>query len=315
MRVCQISGPPSSAQARALAEFEVPFTYPLGAGRFFRITHGEDYTLFFRVLGEQACFVAEYQDRMVGALGTAVRRLWLPDGSELAAAYLGDLKIAANARGGAVLARLARVAEAWLRPRVGAAYGVVMGGTALSPGEYTGRAGIPAFTDLGRLVVFRLSVRDDRVECDPGHFLTTPEAGIACYRRLSLGRYACPLVEASRRSQITPIWLMNPDGSACGMLEDTRKAKRLISGDGSEMLSAHLSYFGCNTIAAGAKLLGVALRQLARLRLPALFVAVPESDAKALRESLPNVEILAAPATVFGTGLAPGSWNINSSEI
>jgi hypothetical protein len=42
---------------------------------------------------------------------------------------------------------------------------------------------------------------------------------------------------------------------------------------------------------------------------------VAEGDAAGLRESLRDVDILAAPATVFGTGLGAGSWNINSSEI
>src|SRR3954447_18060781 len=124
MKVDRISGPPSLALARALTEFEVPFTYPLGPEKFFRISHGEDYTLFFRAQGEGSCFIAENQGRVVGTLGTSIRRLLLPNGNECAAAYMGDLKIAAEARGGTVLVRLARAAEKWLRPRVVAAFGV-----------------------------------------------------------------------------------------------------------------------------------------------------------------------------------------------
>src|SRR5258705_9398947 len=115
MKINQLSGPPSPELASALAEFELPFTYPLGPEKFFRISHGEDYTLFFRAQGEGACFIAEDQGRVVGALGTAIRRLWMPDGGERSAAYFGDLKIAGKARGGAVLVRLARAAEDWLR--------------------------------------------------------------------------------------------------------------------------------------------------------------------------------------------------------
>ena len=44
MKIHQVSGPPSAPLARALAEFEEPFTYPLGPGKSFHITHGEDYT-------------------------------------------------------------------------------------------------------------------------------------------------------------------------------------------------------------------------------------------------------------------------------
>src|SRR5947207_13088916 len=134
MKVHQVSSPPSPALARALAEFEAPFTYPLGTGKFFRISHGEDYTLFFRAQGKGCCFIAEHQGRVAGALGTAVRRLWMPDGTERVAAYVGDLKIATDARGGTVLARLARAAQACLLPQAEAGWGVVMGGTTLTPG-------------------------------------------------------------------------------------------------------------------------------------------------------------------------------------
>src|SRR5258707_10371842 len=100
MKVCQVSSPPVPALTRAMAEFEAPFAYPLGPGKFFRISHGEDFTLFFRAQGTAACFIAENNGHVVGALGTAIRPLWLPDGTELTAAYIGDLKIAAEARGG-----------------------------------------------------------------------------------------------------------------------------------------------------------------------------------------------------------------------
>src|SRR6185503_13365627 len=129
MKVHPLCDPPALSLAQALAEFEAPFTYPLGPDKFFRITHGADYTLFFRAQGEGACFIAEHQDQVVGSLGTVVRRLWMPGGVERRVAYLGDLKIAPGARGGVVLARLARAAQAWLRPKVDAGFGVVMGGT------------------------------------------------------------------------------------------------------------------------------------------------------------------------------------------
>jgi hypothetical protein len=314
MKVHQLSSTPSPTLARALAEFEAPFTYPLGPGKFFRISHGDDYTLFFRAQGKGCCFIAEHQSRVAGTLGTAVRRLWMPNGTERSAAYVGDLKIAKCARGGTVLVRMARAAEAWLRPQVEMGFGVVMSGTTLTPEAYTGRVGIPGFQDLGRLVILRIS-GSDGMEADSRHFLTNREAGLDCYRRLSLGRYACPSGEAQGRSQITPVWLMNADGSACGMLEDTRKAKRLITGDGSELLSAHLTCFAYSAVSAGAELIGVALRQAVRLGLPALFVSMAEPDAHELRVSLHRFEVLAAPAIVYGTGLMPGAWNINSSEI
>lgn len=301
--------------AQALAEFEEPFTYPLGPGKSFRITHGNDYTLFLRALGDAACFIAEHQGRVVGTLGAAVRRLQKPDGTECAVAYFGDLKIAMNVRGGTALARLARAAEACLRPRVEAGFGVVMDGTVATPDAYTGRARIPLFQDLGHLIVFRVPRCDNGSKGELCHFQTSQETGLGCYRSLTAGRYACVPGEAQQRSQIKPLWIINPDGSACGMLEDTRKAKRLITGDGSEMLSAHLSCFAYDTVSAGAQLIGIARRLIADLGFPALFVAVAQPDAKNLRESLPNMDITTAPATVYGAGLPAGIWNINSSEI
>src|SRR5437762_3302074 len=116
MNVHQISGPTSPALSRALMDFEAPFTNSLGSEKFFRISHGEDYTLFFRSQGSPACFIAEQEGRVIGTLGTAIRRLWLPDGTERTVGYIGDLKIAADVRGGTILLRLARAAEAWLRP-------------------------------------------------------------------------------------------------------------------------------------------------------------------------------------------------------
>src|SRR5258707_6654969 len=199
MKISQLSGPPSRELARALADFEAPFTYPLGPGNFFRISHGEDYTLFFRAQGDGACFIAEENGRVVGALGTAVRRLLMPGGTERSAAYFGDLKIAVDSRGGTVLGRLARAAGIWLRPKVEAGFGVVMRGTSRTPEAYTGLARIPGFQPLGEVMVYRLSTLGKSTKENPNRFLTTPEAGLACYRRLSRGRYACPTGNAQAR--------------------------------------------------------------------------------------------------------------------
>jgi hypothetical protein len=214
-----------------------------------------------------------------------------------------------------VLARLARAADSWLRPKVDAAFGVVMGGTSQTPDAYTGRAGIQDFRELGRVTVLRIAGNTSMAR-NPAQLHSTQEAVRAAYRQLSLGRYACPTRdEAQQRSKITPVWLLQADGSACGMLEDTRKAKRLITGEGSELLSAHLSCFAYNSFFAAADLIRAALRQAVELGFPALFVAVAEQDARELRATLHDVEVLAAPAIVYGAGLTPGAWNINSSEI
>ncbi len=82
------------------------------------------------------------------------------------------------------------------------------------------------------------------------------------------------------------------------------------------MLSSHLSCFAYSAASSGVELINVALCQAARVGLPALFVAVAEPDASEFSRPSQNLEILAgAPATIYGTGLRAGVWNINSSEI
>jgi hypothetical protein len=311
----RLAGPPDPDLARALESFERDFTYPLGPGRSFRIEHGPDYPRFFRAVGEAASFVAAGPDGVVGTLGVAVRRLLLPDGGERPVAYLGDLKIAPRARGGMVLLRLARAAQAWAGPLAESALCVVMDGTRVTPTGYTGRAGIPAFRELGHVAVWRVPTRGDQQAGDE-RFLAECNAGEECYRRLSASRYASPGGVPAERSETAPTWLVHPDRLACGVVEDTRRAKRLIADDGTELRSVHLSRFAFRTAEAGAELLRVALRRGGRLGFPALFVSVAVPEADQLREVLGEAEVVVALATVYGSGLAPGpAWNINTSEI
>lgn len=189
-----------------------------------------------------------------------------------------------------------------------------MGGTSLTPEAYTGRAGIPDFRELGRLMVLRIS-GGEGINASGNQLRTTEENGRRCFERLSRGQYACPVGAARVRSEIEPAWLLTAHGSACGVLEDTRRAKRLISNDGTEMLSAHLSCFAYQNAEAGAEVIRAALRRAVQLGLPALFASVAEPHAPVLREVLGEFNVIAAPAIVYGTGLEPGCWNINSAEI
>jgi hypothetical protein len=315
MNLHELTGPPPPELARALAVFEERFTYPLGPGRTFRISHGDDYPRFFRSIGRAVCFVAERQGRVLGSLAVAACPLRLPDGTSRDVAYLADLKVDPGARGGVVLLRLARAAQALMGP-LGAAFSVVMEGTAVTPADYTGRLGIPAFAPLARIAVLRLPATGAAEAGEGGHFRTTEAEGRACYERLSAGRYASPGGTPAERSETPAVWLTLPGGTACGRLEDTRRAKRLLADDGSELRSAHLACFACRTPQAGAELVRAALPLAAREGFPALFVAVPEAEAAALCERLGARDVVVAPATVYGTGLEPGpAWNVNTSEI
>jgi hypothetical protein len=198
---------------------------------------------------------------------------------------------------------------------VAAAFAVVMDGTPTIPTRYTGRLGIPLFSELGKVMVLRLPTSGIPADAGDG-WLTTAERGNVCYLRLSAGRYASPGGNPAERSEMEPVWLMEPGGGACGRLEDTRRAKRLIADDGLEMRSAHLSCFAYQDWSAGVELLRVALRHAVGRGLPALFLAIAPAEVKNFCRPLEGMGVVLAPATIYGAGLEPGPiWNINTAEI
>lgn len=314
----------SSPLAGALARFERQFTYPLGPGRSFRISHGDDYVRFFRAMGEARCFVAERERRVLGVLGAALKPLLFPGGERRLALYLGDLKVDPTVQGGRMVLRLAAAVETWLDARTELAFGVVMDGTKATPAQYTGRLGLPGFAALGKVAVVRLSSSPQHVRGDRrrhSKWQATEQAGEECHARLVSQGYACPVgapaVGRPSRSEMARCWLVDPARSACGCLEDTLRSKRLYDvDDGSEIRSAHLSCFAYESLECGVGLLETALVGAAQHGLRHLFVAIPAGDATAFATRFEDAVDVIAPATVFGTGLAPGwPWNINTSEI
>ncbi len=315
MTIHELREEPQPDLAEALGRFEEQFRYPLGEERFFRISHGEDYPRFFRAMGDGVCFVAERDGSVLGVMGAALRPLALPGGDTRTVVYLGDVKVDPAVRGGMTLLRLARATMAWVADHTDAAYAVVMDGTDATPTRYTGRLGLPAFDELGKIMVLRLATLEQE-HLDDHAWLTTEERGVELYTLLSEGAYACLGGNPVERSETEPTWLMDPDGRACGRLEDTMRAKRLFADDGSEMRSAHLSCFAYRDLEAGARLIRVALRLAASRGFPDLFVSVPFPDVAEWKEALVDEELVLAPATVFGTGLEPAhSWNLNVTEI
>ncbi|MBY0528213.1 MAG: GNAT family N-acetyltransferase [Gemmataceae bacterium] len=313
MTIHPIREAPSPPLRDALMRFERQFVYPLGPGRTFRIEHGCDYARFYLAIGEAQCFVYEEDGQVLGVISVAVRPVLRPDGEAMPVAYIGDVKVAPGPRRGAVLLRMVREAEPWCRARAVAAFGVVMDGTPVVPSAYTGRLGIPAFVELGKTIVFRFLCAASASMADA--FQSDESGARTCYASLVQGRFACLPGVPAERSEIPPTWLVHPQG-ACGCLEDTRRAKRLIADDGQEMRSAHLSAFAYRDVRVGAEFLRVAIGRAAALGFPALFVAVPAAEAEALRGELQELEAVRAPATVFGFQFETGPlWNVNTSEI
>lgn len=299
-----------------LSDFERQFDYPLGEeGRFF-ISHGEDYTRFFRAMGDATCLVAKDGADIVGTLAVTARHLATPAGRTMDAAYLADLKIALKARGGFVLKQLARTASAI--SHVSAGYSVVMRGTRSVPDTYTDRIGIPAFRHLGSVDVLRIPV-DTEATNEPCLFEEKPLSELdEVFLRHSRGSHVAlgDWGRRSERSSFAPMGLVSPDGNACGVVEDTLRSKCLFLAGGEELRSSHLSNFAFGHPESGGEVIRAALAVSYGRRLPALFTAVPAHQTRALLESLRITGITCAPADIYGIGLDAGlPWNINTAEI
>ncbi|RYD28590.1 MAG: hypothetical protein EOP87_19475 [Verrucomicrobiaceae bacterium] len=185
----------------------------------------------------------------------------------------------------------------------------MMDGTGRLPTDYTGRIGVPPFVRAGEIMVLRLSAKP----------------GIVLERRAGIGGNMPPINmpgyrvtggDSDIRSMMEPVHLVTPDGDACGILEDTRRAKRLFLENGSELISAHVSSFAYLHAAAGARVLVDAVAQASLSGIPAVFVAVPLSEVDRLLSALGELHVLQSGATVFSHGMESGrAWWIDTAEI
>lgn len=315
-----VSRVPESAAA-ALEEFEKEFTYPLGDGCRFRISHGGDYLGFFRAMGEAALVTVSDHGKITGSLARVRRNLILRtepgrDARLSPCHYLGDLKVRVDCRGGGVLARLFRETKRQiLASDTHACYGVVMGGTGRLPTDYTGRVGVPAFEKLAEITILRLtSGAPDRAAMSCR--VVTADEMHAVVERMGLAGYRCGAVEQRCRSRMEPVPLVAGEGDACATLEDTRLVKRLFLDSGGEMVSAHLSSFQYRTEEAAGSLLKDAVERAGEAGCPAVFCAVPTGRMETLRPWLAGLEVTEAPATVYGVGLEQGmDWWMDTAEI
>lgn len=302
MKILCITGPPPPDLARTLAGFEQEFRYPLGPTDSFSISHGEDYSRFFRSMGKARVYLAEISNEIVGSLAVVERTIDLTDGTSIPTAYLGDAKVVAKFRGRTVLGRLAVAArEQIMAAGFKAAFSVVMNGSIPSD-KHTGRLGIPKFEELAKLAILRFDTRrpleaflqTSRLMTEPYHRPRDGDPGIA--------------------SKIPP-HVIAVDGGT-GLLIDTRRGKRLWRSDGCEMVSAHLTQLRCTSASGLFNLIQAAIKKSAELGYPGLFTALPVG--------LPMVDTLLeasggtvtlAEASVYGTGLPKGAWMMNTSEI
>ncbi|MDG2223403.1 MAG: hypothetical protein P8L85_18620 [Rubripirellula sp.] len=321
MKIHEIQSQPTAELNAALEAFESEFRYPLGTDSWFRISHGDDYTRFFRAIGDARCFIATNGSQVIGTITSTICRLRQPGGEFRRGGYLSDLKVATPSSG-ITLLRLLRAATDWTLTSPTPGFCVVMDGTAKSPVSYTGRLAVPKFVELAKVAILRIPV--DRLAGVPNN---QPQLKInACkteearqrYQHLTADCFATDGGQSSTRSLMPPIGLIASDGSVCGILEDTRRCKRLFRSDGTEMVSAHLSCFGFRSCESAAAMILAALRHCSSLEIPALFVCVQPEDVHPILKSsqLVGAQTVEASATVFGHSLnRPGKWSINTAEI
>ena len=298
--------------APALADFEKQFRYPLGENESFHISHGRDYTRFFRAIGDATVFVAEQRGEVLGTLAGVRRPLRFPDGAVRDVAYICDYKVRPGAGAGRVLIRLGKALEHCFGEAVGGrGYGVVMGGSRRAPEDYTGRCGIPDFQRVGGITILRFETAAGPSE----HSASIVSA--AEWPSLIVHDAFVPLGgNPATRSSLPPVSLLLDDGQACGVVEDTRRGKRLLRDENREMKAAHLSQFAYREAAAGAALIRAALVVGREAGYPALFVSISARDTAAFRDQLRALHPLEAPAAIYACGLESGrAWHVASSEI
>jgi hypothetical protein len=301
----------------ALAGFEREFSYPLGSSGRFRISHGEDYLRFFQAMGEAQLLLLEKAGVVQGVLARVERSLELRSEAGLeqlrTAHYLCDLKLRASARGSLSLPRLIRETKRAIESSGShCCYCVVMEGTGKLPTDYTGRLGVPRFQRLGEIAILRIEASGNSGSLEK----ITPDDFAKLRSGLTRPGYSATTSTPESRSLMEPMHLTSANGDACGILEDTRRGKRLFLEEGPEMLSAHLSRFAYAHPAAGAHLLKGAAALAGERGMPALFVAVPQRASEALLRELEGVPLTIAPAAVYGHALKAGAdWWIDTAEI
>ncbi len=309
MQVIELSTPINGSFSQQISEFERLFTYPLGKDRHFRIDHSPNYDAFYKAMGEAHTYYAISHDKVVASISYVMRPVKLHD-QVYKVAYLGDLKIHPNHQATRLLFCIAKHLQPILEKEVSCAYGIVMDGTTNTPEKYTGRLGIPKFERLKEVYVLRFDTKN----CDTATDVHISEKScFDVYQNLSSTPFAM-ISNTQLRSAIAPKWV-STSKLACGMLEDTRLAKRLFLESGEELLSAHLSYFVYDDVQQGFLVIKSALKRSLQLGFPAMFLALSKQQMDDLESHLVETNYTVAKAAIYGTQKTCGEITINTAEI
>jgi len=293
-----------------MSEFEQSFRYPLGDSGTFSISHGDDYSRFFRAMGKSRIYLACYQGEIVGSLAMVQRPL-CQNGKTVNSLYIGDLKI--KRKNGRILYCLIKEAhDDNIELRDIPQYGVMMKGTEKRPSDYTGRMGLPKFKNMGEVAIIRIPVINEAGQKKYDQ-IGLPGA-IALAEELRQTKYSFPMGRPKIRSLNVPQGFCLSDKTAVCILEDTLTAKRLFNDKGNEIVSGHLSSFQYGSAREGLELIKAIMPEAAENSYPALFFSVPLEDKEIFLNGIEGAHC--APAFVYGRNMEKAKrWQLNTSEI
>lgn len=293
-----------------LFAFEKQFDYPLGNGDRFYIDHSPDYKAFYQAIGRDNIVIVEKDNQIIATISSSIREITINDKVEKVV-YIGDLKIHPNYQSSRVLYKLINFLKSILEREASLAYCVVMEGTKITPKNYTGRLGIPTLAVQERINLIKFITNDYQ---EQNLKIITEEEGYGLYCTL---HNSSPLINYSNakiRSLIAPTWF-NYNNQACAMIEDTRKAKKLFLENGSELISAHISYFSYADQNSAFTLLKHCIGYAYRHDFPIVFLALSRKQKDDLKEVLKNFTHQELSATIYSNDRILENITINSSEI
>jgi hypothetical protein len=102
-----------SVYQEALEALESKLEYPLANGERFRISHGNDYSAFFSMIGKATFFLAFKENRLIGCLSTIQKNVSI-SGWKKKAVYFCDLKILPSEQGRGVANKIYKSALLWM---------------------------------------------------------------------------------------------------------------------------------------------------------------------------------------------------------
>jgi hypothetical protein len=302
----------ASLPSKQLATFEQHFKYPLTSELSFQISHGEDYTRFFRAMGSNTSLITQDQNGVITASISVIKRQIVLANQSIPGFYLADLKILPQSSHQTLYHLFKKGLKILPELPNSSLYSCVMHGSSRTPDQYSGRLGIPKIIKLGDISIFRIESMPYQ-QSDSNELISLNPKQLSRLKTFSTQK-DCRLDSQGSilRSEHAPRTFALNNYSASCLLEDTRKAKRLIDQNQQEIISGHISSLSYQSPAQAVKLIRATLNQTQSY--PALFFAVPSQDTTAFQKLLPAHSL--SGASIYGCHLPKDlRWFINTSEI